>query len=285
MCCWKKLKQPCWKDFGPSSQASWQILIGGSTLLTLLENKCSPTNSWFKQPMYHGKKSHQFITSFNNFKIYTPQKSNIDTKYGPYLKGITFFKSFFLGIQPFVFRGVYVWINFMGIFTNLTCSKLWASMVATKTKLCRWCWVSEKNYTPWSLINMSPKKWKKMECEILVSTGKLRNGNYCPLKCHLKRKGSYSNHPLSGAMLNFRCFKSLSGLQLNFSGGWDGPNLLMFLLAILGFIYLNMVVQLLDFGCINGKQCQNHGFSVRYWVSSWLSFFKVPPSWTFTDRQ
>ena len=108
----------------------------------------------------------------------------------------------------------------------------------------------------------------KQECEIFVSTGKLRNGNYCPLKCHLKRKRSYSNHPLSGAILNFRRFKSLSGFQLNFLGGGmeNLPNLLMFVFAILGFIYLNMVVQLPDFGCINGKQCQNHGFSVRYWV-------------------
>ena len=109
----------------------------------LLENKCSPTNSWFKQPMYHGKKSHQFITSFNNFKIYTPQKWNIDTKHGHIVKGITFFKpSFWISSRSFSGRSTSEWI-FMGIFTNLTFSKLWASMLRQNEALQK-CWVSER---------------------------------------------------------------------------------------------------------------------------------------------
>ena len=144
MCCWKKSKQTCWKDFGPSSQASRQILIGDSTLLTLLENKCSPTNSWFKQPIYHGKKSHQFITSFNNFKIYTPQKSNIDTKNGPYLKGITFFKpSFWVSSRSFS-GGLYVWMNFHGYFHQPDIFQAWSLNVCDKTKLCRNAGFSER---------------------------------------------------------------------------------------------------------------------------------------------
>ena len=67
------------------------------------------------------------------------------------------------------------------------------------------------------------------------------------------------------------CFKNLDPLQHQVFGDGESPESPEKVVAILGLIYLNMVVQCPDFGCINGKQCQNHGFSVRYWVHSWLS--------------
>ena len=67
------------------------------------------------------------------------------------------------------------------------------------------------------------------------------------------------------------CFKNLDPLQHQVFGDGESPESHEKAVAILGFIYLSIVVQLPDFGCINGKQSQNHRFSVTYWVYSWLS--------------